>query len=72
MCNKLNQGAVLIRNKETLYEPQKFKIKKIGTRILTCNYFLFEGKMISPTVDELSTKYDKATFLKVDIDEVSV
>ncbi|MCO5568065.1 hypothetical protein L7F22_021760 [Adiantum nelumboides] len=26
-------------------------------------------KMISPIVDELSTKYDKATFLKVDIDE---
>jgi hypothetical protein len=31
----------------------------------------FVGKMISPIVDELSTKYDKATFLKVDIDEVS-
>ncbi|KAI5077693.1 hypothetical protein GOP47_0007517 [Adiantum capillus-veneris] len=26
-------------------------------------------RMISPIVDELSTKYDKATFLKVDIDE---
>lgn len=25
--------------------------------------------MISPIVDELSIKYDKATFLKVDIDE---
>ncbi|MCO5557795.1 hypothetical protein L7F22_011367 [Adiantum nelumboides] len=30
---------------------------------------VLQSRMISPIVDELSTKYDKATFLKVDIDE---